>query len=212
VLSYAEVKALAIGNPLIKQRVEKVNELNRYRSLQRKLVEEKELLEKKYSEMPFRIAETRTKMTQCRADILRYVKNKRDYDVEERREWRTAIFEAVMDNVLQPAERSFMTYQGFEIILPANMLAEKPYVWLQGDGKYYVELGDSERGMMVRIDNFLEDLKDLALKFADELADLSLERERIRTELEKDDSYVDKIESLKEEIKSLDKKLGVTEK
>ena len=85
-------------------------------------------------------------------------------------------------------------------------------MWLQGDGKYYVELGDSERGMMVRIDNFLEDLKDLALKFADELADLSLERERIRTELEKEDSYVDKIEALKGEIKRLDKQLGVTEK
>ena len=212
VLSYAEVKALAIGNPLIKQRVETVNELNRYRALQRKLVEEKELLEKKYSEMPLRIAETRTRMTQCRADILRYVKNKREYDVEERRELRSAVYEAVMDNVLQPAERVFMTYQGFEIILPANMLAEKPYVWLQGDGKYYVELGDSERGMLVRIDNFLEDLKDLALKFADELADLSLERERIRIELEKDDSYVDKIEALKAEIKRLDKALGVTEK
>ena len=117
-----------------------------------------------------------------------------------------------MDNVLQPVERTFMPYQGFEIILPANMLAEKPYVWLQGDGKYYVELGDSERGMMVRIDNFLEELKTLALKFTDELADLSLERERIRMELEKDESYVDKIEELKAEIKRLDKELGVTEK
>lgn len=212
VLSYAEVKALAIGNPLIKQRVEAVNELNRYLALQRKLVEEKELLEKKYSEMPFRIAETRTRMTQCRADILRYVQNKHEYALEERRELRTAIYEAVMGNVLQPSESKFIDYQGFEIILPANMLAEKPYVWLQGEGKYYVELGDSERGMLVRIDNFLEELKNLALKFADELADLSLERERIRMELEKDDSYVDKIEGLKAEIKRLDKELGVTEK
>ena len=212
VLSYAEVKALAIGNPLIKKRVETVNELQRYLTLQRKLVEEKELLEKKYSEMPLRIAETRTRMNQCRADILRYVENKREFDFEERKDLRSAIYEAVMDNVLQPVERTFMPYQGFEIILPANMLAEKPYVWLQGDGKYYVELGDSERGMMVRIDNFLEELKTLALKFTDELADLSLERERIRMELEKDESYVDKIEELKAEIKRLDKELGVTEK
>lgn len=212
VLSYAEVKALAIGNPLIKKRVETVNELHRYLALQRKLVEERELLEKKYSEMPFRIAETRTRMTQCRADILRYVQNKQEYEAEERRELRTKLYEAVIDNVLQPAERVLMQYQGFDVILPANMLAEKPYVWLQGDGKYYVELGDTERGMIVRLDNFLEGLKDLALKFTDELADLNLERERIRNELEKNESYVDKIEALKEEIKRLDKELGVTEK
>jgi hypothetical protein len=212
VLSYAEVKALAIGNPLIKKRVETVNELHRHLTLQRKLVEEKELLEKKYSEMPLRIADARTRMNQCRADILRYVQNKREFDAEERKQHRTAIYEAVLDNVLQPTERPFMPYQGFDIILPANMLAEKPYVWLQGEGKYYVELGDSERGMIVRIDNFLEELKSLALKFTDELADLSLERERIRMELEKDESYVDKIEELKAEIKRLDKELGVTEK
>ncbi|MBO5277456.1 MAG: DEAD/DEAH box helicase family protein [Clostridia bacterium] len=212
VLNYAEVKALAIGNPLIKKRVETVNELNRHLALQRKLVEEKELLEKRYSEMPFRIAEARTRMNQCRADILRYVQNKREYDAEERKELRAKIYEAVLDNVLEPAERPLMQYQGFDVILPANMLAEKPYVWLQGDGKYYVELGDTERGMIIRIDNFLEELKNLVLKYTDNLADLSLERERIRMELEKDESYVDKIEELKAEIKRIDKELGVTEK
>ena len=212
VLSYAEVKALAVGNPLIKKRVEAVNELNRYLALQRKLVEEKEILGKKYSEMPYRIAETRKRMNECRADILRYAQNKREYDAEERKEIRARIFEAVQSNVLQSTERVLMQYQGFDIILPANMLGERPYIWLQGAGKYYVELGETERGMLIRIDNFLEELKDLALKFADQLADLSLERERIRKEMDKEENYVDKIEELKAEIKRLDKELGVTEK
>ena len=39
VLDYAEVKALAVGNPLVKERVEATNELNRYRKLQRKLID-----------------------------------------------------------------------------------------------------------------------------------------------------------------------------
>ena len=34
VLDYAEVKALAVGNPLIKERVETANELTRYLALQ----------------------------------------------------------------------------------------------------------------------------------------------------------------------------------
>ena len=50
VLDYAEVKALAVGNPLVKERVETANELTRYLALQRKAIEthirlEKELME-----------------------------------------------------------------------------------------------------------------------------------------------------------------------
>lgn len=51
-----------------------------------------------------------------------------------------------------------MNYRGFDIVLPANMAPEKPYVWLSRQGKYYVELGDTEIGNLVRIDNFLDTL------------------------------------------------------
>lgn len=46
VLDYAEVKALAVGNPLVKERVETANELSRYLTLQRKLVESRIRMEK----------------------------------------------------------------------------------------------------------------------------------------------------------------------
>ena len=39
VLDYAQVKALAVGNPLIKERVETANELTRYLALQRKAID-----------------------------------------------------------------------------------------------------------------------------------------------------------------------------
>jgi predicted acetyltransferase len=39
------------------------------------------------------------------------------------------------------------------------MTAEKPYVWLQKSGRYYVELGDTEIGGLIRIDNYLENLE-----------------------------------------------------
>ena len=209
VLSYAEVKALAIGNPLIKRRVETANELSRYVSLQRKSLENKERLEKQYSEMPYRIAEARKKMSAARADMLRYAQNKQEYEKEYRKEFRNRIFEAVQGNILQPSEKSLGVYQGFEIVLPSYMLAEKPYIWLKGDGKYYVELGEADRGVLIRIDNFLENLKELSLRFMDNLTDLTSERGRMRQELDNQESYAEKIEELKEELKRIDKKLGV---
>lgn len=209
VLSYAEVKALAIGNPLIKRRVETANELSRYVSLQRKSLENKERLEKQYSEMPYRIAEARKKMSAARADMLRYAQNKQEYEKEYRKEFRNRIFEAVQGNILQPSEKSLGVYQGFELVLPSYMLAEKPYIWLKGDGKYYVELGEADRGVLIRIDNFLENLKELSLRFMDNLTDLTSERGRMRQELDNQESYAEKIEELKEELKRIDKKLGV---
>ena len=131
--------------------------------------------------------------------------------MEERKELRMEIFTAVQENLMQSAERLLRTYQGFELILPANMIAEKPYIWVVGEGKYYVELGDSEKGVLPRIDNFLDNLKELALKFTDALAQLAMERERIRDELDKEENYVDRIEELRAELKNIDKKLGVEE-
>ena len=64
----------------------------------------------------------------------------RDYDKDERKEIRQKLHSAVMDNDLIPNETPLMSYQGFTIVLPANLVAEKSFIWLQKSGRYYVEL------------------------------------------------------------------------
>ena len=49
----------------------------------------------------------------------------------------------------------------------------------------------------------------LSLRFMDNLTELTSERERMRQELGKEESYIEKIEELKEELKRIDKKLGI---
>ena len=51
VLDYAEVKALAVGNPLVKVRVEAANELTRLMTLQRKTMETRVAMEKELMEL-----------------------------------------------------------------------------------------------------------------------------------------------------------------
>jgi hypothetical protein len=72
-----------------------------------------------------------------------------------------------------------------------------------------VELGENDRGMVVRIDNFLENLREITFRHADTLAGLGMERENIRAELEKKENYTDIIEELKAEIAKIDEELGV---
>ena len=105
-----------------------------------------------------------------------------------------------------------MTYQGFDVILPVNMTQEKPFVWLQRNGRYYVELGDTELGALVRVDNCLEKLEERLKKLNESLAELYAKESNIQAELQHKESYSDKIEEIKTQLEKLDKKLGVDKK
>lgn len=223
VLDYAEVKALAVGNPLVKERVETANELSRYLTLQRKLVESRIRMEKELLEMPGKKSNQENNILGCEADIAYYTgwkqanpapsDNKVKKDVaEKRKQLRDYIHSSLMGYVLEPKEKILMTYRGFEIILPVNMTREKPYVWLKRNGRYYVELGDTNTGNLIRIDNFLDDLQTHLDKLNKGLAKLWERERQLKEELKKEESFSDEIENCRQKLEKLDKKLGVDKK
>ena len=222
-LNYAEVKALAVGNPLVKQRVETANELSRYLTLQRKLIENRLRMEAELRELPAQIAHQEDSIEKVRKDkeFYRQYKNslplpvttaEKNAEAASRGNIRRTLFAAIRENELKTAESRLMEYRGFKIVLPANMKREKPFVWLQRAGRYYVELGDTEVGGLIRIDNFLDDLDAPLEKLCKGLSDLREKDARIRAELERGESYAEKIEALKDQLERLDKKLGVDQK
>jgi hypothetical protein len=207
VLNYAEIKALAVGNPLVKERVETANALSRYLTLQKKAVENHIRLEKELSELPDKISRGHEFADKCKKDIVHYSENRREYEKEERKPIRKMIFDAVCANVLEEKEKYLMLYQGFEIILPRNMMAEKPFVWLQNYGRYYVEMGDTELGALVRIDNFLDKLDSHLEKIQNSISEMYVRQETIKIELAKKEDYTDKIEKTKLRLEKIDKKI-----
>ena len=223
VLDYAEVKALAVGDPLVKQRVEAANELTRYMALQSKLVESRIRLEKELLEMPGQIHNQIDLIEYCKQDLAFYTewrkintpvedsKLKKE-EAEKRKTLREFIGTAIREHVLETKEKTLTSYRGFDIVLPANMTLEKPYVWLKKSGKYYVELGDTDIGNLIRIDNYLDSLEDHLSKLIQNLEKLREKEKDIRFELSKDESYTDQIETYKNKVKKLDKKLGVDKK
>jgi hypothetical protein len=209
VLNYAEIKALAVGNPLIKQRVETANLLSRYLTLQKKAIETHIRLEKELSEIPDSISRTKTFIDKCKADILYYRENSREYDKIERKEIRKIISNALCEHVLMPHEKTIVNYQGFDVILPKNMIVEKPYLWLQKNGRYYVEMGDTEKGVLIRVDNVLEGLEAHLSKLGESLTELYSKQESIKKELSKKEDYATKIEETNAKLARIDKQLGV---
>ncbi len=223
VLDYAEVKALAVGNPLVKKRVEAANELTRYLTLQRKLIDSRIRMEKELLELPGKVEHQKELINKCEEDLSYYqawktanspVREKRlkKEEAEKRKVLREYITSAVKSYTLETREKKLMTYRGFDIVLPANMTHEKPYVWLSRQGKYYVELGDTDIGNLVRIDNYLDTLADHLEKLKTGLSKLKEKEIELKAELSKDENYSEKIEKYRDEVEKIDKELGVDKK
>lgn len=223
VLNYAEIKALAVGNPLVKKRVETANELSRYYTLQRKLVETRIRLDKELKELPSKIEHQKMLVEKAIRDKQcydEYLKNlpvlasiaDKSREADRRKLLREKLFDAVKNNELHPKETTVFEYCGFKIILPANMTKEKPFVWLERESKYYVELGDTEVGGLIRIDNYLNNFDKHIDELNKKLFDLSERKKGIQKELDNDENYADVIAELKEKLAEIDDKLGVNKK
>lgn len=219
ILDYAEVKALAVGNPMIKQRIEAANELSKYKALQRNLVETRVKLEGELFEIPAKKEYQLRLIGDCIKDIAYYSDWKKDNqqldqkkEIENRKTIRECIDKAVKNNFMTSKEKVLMQYRGFDLILPANMTIEKPYLYLKRNGKYYVELGDTDIGNLIRIDNYLDSLERYLCKLKLTLEKLKDKERDIRTELSKSDSFTEQIEEYKRIVDELDKRLGVDKK
>ena len=80
------------------------------------------------------------------------------------------------------------------------------------DGKYYVELGDTEAGVLIRIDNYLNNLDKYIENQQKQLFNMGERKKGIRKELGNDENYADVIAELKEKLAEIDDKLGVNKK
>lgn len=210
-LSYAEVKAIAIGNPLIKERVETANELDRLLILNREHIKNLESMRQEIVSLPSKIESQRDIVDLCETDT-NFVLASLDFpSKEERKAVREALECALLDNILSTEEQSLLEYRGFEVVLPAGMSEDKPFIWLCRAGRYYVELGEASGGYIARIDNFIDKINKHREKLQTALDQLIAREKFINSALGQADKYSSKIEHLQWKLKKIDKKLGVSD-
>lgn len=212
VLNYAEVKALALGNPLLKKRVETQNELNKNKLLQKKFIETKYQMELELSDIPNRIEILDNKINTCSLDIELYNLNKVEINDEYRKELRSTIYNAILTNELSTEEIFICDYQGFKIFVPPNIIRDKAYLYIEGNAKYHVDMGNSELGIIVRLDNFFDRLQKMKEDYLETKNKLIKKQNDLIIEVNKTNPYEVVIEKLEEELEQIDKLLGVDKK
>ena len=89
------------------------------------------------------------------------------------------------------------------------MAKEKPFIWLQREGKYFVELGDTALGNLARIDNYIANLPSHCEKLRHDRENLMEREKAIKSELSDDKDYSAAIEQKKRKLRELDDELGV---
>lgn len=208
VLSYAEVKALAVGDPLIRERVEVFNELSRLKLLKQRQEETASELRASLAAMPQRVAHAKEEAEAAALDAERYAAE-RVADRQDRRDIGALILSALADNELRPTEAFLLRYQGFDLKLPAHMLREQAGLWICGAGRYYVEIGGSDLGAVVRIDHVLDGLAARAAALSEQAAALETRCNEMEQILQHPASYDDAIARQAERLSQIDQALGV---
>lgn len=207
VLSYAEVKSIAIDNPLLKDLIKARNDLNKYRMLNQRNIERKAKLKSRSIELPSLINELDEFISNLKLDIERYDESKLDYSKDERQNITNTIYNGLNNHLGANDELVIYNYQGFDIVALSHMLDNHLALKIKGNGTYYLQLGTSERGIIIRIDNYLEGFNKLLETKEQERVKLISEQESIKEELTKDIDYSKEMEELINRIKYLEKEM-----
>lgn len=207
VLNYGEVKALAIGNPKIRERFEVENELNKLKILNTKNKQMRWMREKELSDTNSQIKELKSRKELFEKDIDLYNDSYKKYTTEERNEIRDLLYDELKDYILMKDDKFIMNYQGFEIYAPRNMVVDKSFLYLKGNYKHVIEISLAKAGIIVRIDNYLDNLQSALHKINTDLSANKNKVKFLKQELEKDVNFDEKIHALKVKLEKIDKEL-----
>ena len=210
VLNYSEIKALAIGDPLIRQRVDVSNSLERARINQRQrrkqLISQQDWLDM----APIRLRAIQRRIKAMEYDAGYYHINKHPVTKDDRSMFGDDLMYALENNSFAEYDRFFENYQGFDVMLPKKMDPAKPYVLLRsGSGNSYeVKMaGGRGVGCSKRIDNVLEHLPQERERAINEREQFIKQIEMAQSEIQRGNEYDVEVDRLASELADIDKTL-----
>ena len=214
VLTYAEIKALAIGDPKIKERVETANEMDRLKLLKASKIARREYLGGQLEDLP--------KSIKAASDLVNaYQEDYRVVSKYQKGNYKE-IGEAILRGACNPPKtgnyKVLATYRGIDVLLPDMIFENTPRVILNGSYQKMIKLKNADgemlspQGLMQRIDDYYDKLVDLIKSNTMALFEKEKELAQVKAELSTDFGDIDaEIQRLKNHLDELDEALGVDE-
>ncbi|MBF4692320.1 DEAD/DEAH box helicase family protein [Fusibacter sp. Q10-2] len=197
VLSFAEVKALATGNPLIKEKMDIDNEVSRLSLLKSEYNSRRYAMEDNFTyKYPKLIQQAKQRLEGLIKDISRRGMNKTDefqinidgkfFDEREK----AGTYLQVLLSRLEPEKEAHVgTFNGFDLLILKNHFFGQHKMILHAEQKYEVEFGDSPHGNMVRLENLLDGLEKRIEKTENQIDEYERNMTQSKEEWEKPFMY-----------------------
>ena len=193
-LSYAEIKALATGNPYIREKMDLEIEVSRLKLVKANYLSQKYMLEDSLlKHYPREIRLTQERIKGYEMDIALYGRHKSEdfpgmllygTHYEEKKEAGTAILEACKA-MTSPEPKEVGSYRGFTLLLSYDIVAKVFRMTLRGELSHTVELGSDIHGNIQRMENVLESLPSRLSACEQALATLKEQMDNAKAEVEK---------------------------
>ena len=211
-LSYAEIKALAAGNPLIIEKTELDTQVSKLKLLKQSYLNEQYDLEDKIKKKyPNRIKELEKNIENYKTDIEYLGDNYSNEDsftgmtingitYSEKQDAGAKIIDECK-SIISDETKEIGEYKGFKMELKFFAFMKEYNLILKRNSITIVNLGNSELGNITRIDNALDNISS-------HLLDSQTELETIKTQLEKAKLEFGKSFNQEEELKEKQKRLN----
>ena len=196
-LSYAEIKALASGNPMIKEKMDLDIEVSKLKLLKSNHLSQRYALEDSISKtFPREIAETQARLAGYSADIAT-VKEQPHPNADgftpmilagvthaEKKEAGAALL-SLCQNMLTPDPVQIGAYRGLTLELSFDSFSQEYRLAMIGQLRHTVTLGTDVFGNIQRMDNALDMLSVKEQTCREHLSDLQGQLETARVEVQK---------------------------
>lgn len=197
-LSYAEIKALAVGNPYIKEKMDLDIQVSKLQLLKQSFLSQKyEMEDKAVRYFPNEIKQCEQRIADYESDIALAKENTppdretfpamqiHDVVYTEKKEAGQAIIEAC--KAMKSAEAVLLgRYRGFPMKLSYDSFQKAFIISMYGKQVYHVPLGSDIHGNITRLDNKIQELPDKMLRWQDELENLKVQLENAKEEAQKE--------------------------
>ena len=196
-LSYAEIKALASGNPMIKEKMDLDIEVSKLKLLKANHLSQKYALEDAISkDFPKLIAETQVRIAGYGADIATVKENTHPngdgfspltlagVTHADKKEAGAALL-TMCQTMLSPEATQIGSYRGLTLELSFDTFAREYRLTMIGQLRHTVTLGTDVFGNLQRMDNALEGLPIKEQACREQLSNLQTQLETAKAEVQK---------------------------
>ena len=222
-LSYAEIKALCAGNPLIKEKMDLDVQVAKLKVLKADHQSQKfRLQDKLLTKFPADIRETNAYIAGVKADAQLAAAHPQvqegfcgmtikgvTYDEKKTAGERLVLACSELPNA---EEKVIGSYRGFELSLRFDAFRTEYQALLKGQRKYTVPLGNDPLGNIIRLDNSLNNFPERINSAENELATLHQQQAAAQIEVEKPFPQEEELAKKSARLAELNAQLDVDEK